>query len=289
LSAVLLCDKVKNGRNSPFFFLLAAGILDDDSEVNYSLNYLEVKILGGYKLFMKGEIVSVKGNKEGLQIICNEKSLWSDIIAEIKKRLTGENAHFFTGASAVVDIGDRFLSTEEVSALWEAFKECGLKVKSIKTNTKKELSSKKLSSTFQKGEIQRKFSLKGRDLSAPEYITQKPLFIIKKNVRSGQNITFDGNVLIFGDVNPGAEIIASGFIMVMGYLRGIAHAGALGDAKAWVMSLRLQPTQLRIANCITRAPDEEPQEPEVASIHDGVIVCETIENFGKYYEFNGGI
>lgn len=233
---------------------------------------------------MKAEIVTVKGNKEGLQIICNEKASWNEIIKEIKCRLTGENAGFFEGASAVVDIGDRFLSTEEVSTLWEVVKECGLTVRSIKTNTKRELTP-----TVKKGQHQAKSLVKGKNLSDTEYVTEKSLFIIKKNVRSGQNITFDGNVLVFGDVNPGAEIIASGFIMVMGYLRGIAHAGALGDEKAWVLALRLQPTQLRIANCITRAPDEEPQEPEVASIHEGVIVCESIENFGKYYEFNGGI
>ena len=101
--------------------------------------------------------------------------------------------------------------------------------------------------------------------------------LIKRTVRCGQLIQFDGNVVVMGDVNPGAEIISSGSIMVMGALRGIVHAGAKGNEEATVSAFKLQPTQLRIANHITRAPDGEypsPDHPETARIKDGVVVIE---------------
>lgn len=107
--------------------------------------------------------------------------------------------------------------------------------------------------------------------------TDENTILIKRTLRSGQSIHFDGNVVILGDVNPGAEIIASGNIVVMGALRGVVHAGATGDEEASVSAFRLQPTQLRIANHITRAPDGEyltPEYPEIASIKDGVVVIE---------------
>jgi len=101
--------------------------------------------------------------------------------------------------------------------------------------------------------------------------------LIKRTVRSGQCIQFDGNVVIMGDVNPGSEIIASGNIIVMGALRGVVHAGATGNEMATVSAFKLQPTQLRIANHITRAPDGDypvPEHPETARIKDGVVVIE---------------
>lgn len=101
--------------------------------------------------------------------------------------------------------------------------------------------------------------------------------LIKRTVRSGQCIQFDGNVVVMGDVNPGSEIIASGNIVVMGALRGVVHAGATGNEEATVSAFKLQPTQLRIANHITRAPDGDypvPEHPEIARIKDGVVVIE---------------
>lgn len=98
--------------------------------------------------------------------------------------------------------------------------------------------------------------------------------LVRRTVRSGQRIFYAGNVVVLGDVNPGAEVTCTGDIVVMGRLRGVAHAGAGGNVGARVMAFRLQPTQLRIAHYISRAPDgvdEEPQWPEVASVNEGVI------------------
>jgi septum site-determining protein MinC len=101
--------------------------------------------------------------------------------------------------------------------------------------------------------------------------------LIKRTIRSGQSIQFEGNVVVMGDINPGSEIIASGNVVVMGALRGVVHAGATGNEAATVSAFKLQPTQLRIANHITRAPDgdyQTPEGPETARIKDGVVVIE---------------
>ena len=73
-------------------------------------------------------------------------------------------------------------------------------------------------------------------------------------------------------------------IFCLGHLRGVAHAGARGDKDAVVYANKLQPTQLRIANLITRAPDDEsvaPNEPELARINDGMVI---IEKYSLYKE-----
>ena len=103
--------------------------------------------------------------------------------------------------------------------------------------------------------------------------------LLCKNVRSGQKLACRGNIVIVGDVNPGAELVAGGNIVVLGCLRGMAHAGAFGDENTLIFAHRLSPTQLRIANHITRPPDNEvvvEKDPEVASIRDGKVVIETL-------------
>jgi len=102
--------------------------------------------------------------------------------------------------------------------------------------------------------------------------------LIQKTIRSGQCIKHPGNVVVLGDVNPGGEIIAGGHVVVVGIVRGLVHAGAAGNEKATITAFHLHPTQLRINNQITRAPDGEKsfaEEPETARIHDGQIIIES--------------
>lgn len=102
--------------------------------------------------------------------------------------------------------------------------------------------------------------------------------LINKTIRSGQRLKYPSNIVIIGDINPGAEVIAGGDILVFGKLRGVVHAGATGSLEAQVIALKLQPTQLRIGKIISRPPEgirlPEEIKPERAYIKEGVIVVE---------------
>ena len=114
-----------------------------------------------------------------------------------------------------------------------------------------------------------------------------PTLYIRKTVRSGQSISSDGNVIIIGDVNPGAEIIAKGDITVWGILGGIAHAGSDGNNYARIRALKLNPVQIRIGEIFARRPDtvnmpyiQKTSEyiPEEAFAYKGSIVIRKIHN-----------
>ncbi|ACG58039.1 septum site-determining protein MinC [Hydrogenobaculum sp. Y04AAS1] len=134
--------------------------------------------------------------------------------------------------------------------------------------------------------------LEGKDvksiktMSAQTVSAQKPtsvsrLLIVNKNLRSGQMIEHSGDVLILGDVNEGAEVIAAGNIVVMGALRGYAHAGAIGDDSSVVVAKKMIPQQLRIGHhiAIRGENEEEPQEAEIAKVIDNKIILEPIGGF----------
>ncbi|SCJ08318.1 Septum site-determining protein MinC [uncultured Clostridium sp.] len=98
-------------------------------------------------------------------------------------------------------------------------------------------------------------------------------------IRSGQRIRANGHVVIVGDVNPGAELIADGSIVVMGALRGKAHAGYAGDERAVIAALSLQPTLLAIAKVVNLPPEEGLEKagyPEKARLLAGKIVIEPL-------------
>ena len=98
-------------------------------------------------------------------------------------------------------------------------------------------------------------------------------------VRSGEYIDSPGDLLILGDVNPGAKVSAEGNIIIWGRLLGIAHAGSKGNSQAKISALQLSPVQLRIANKVARGPKEKPQLglAEQARIYSEEIIISPLE------------
>ncbi len=98
-------------------------------------------------------------------------------------------------------------------------------------------------------------------------------------VRSGEYLESSGDLLILGDVNPGAKVSAEGNIIIWGRLLGIAHAGSKGNSKATISALQLRPVQLRIAKKIARGPKEKLQLglAEQARIDFGEIIISPLE------------
>ena len=108
-----------------------------------------------------------------------------------------------------------------------------------------------------------------------------PTLYLSQTLRSGQTVTYEGNILIIGDAHPGSEIVADGDITVWGILGGIAHAGAKGNISSKVRALKLNAIQLRIAGLYARRNDtlnvpyvQKTNEftPEEAQIENGKIV-----------------
>jgi len=100
---------------------------------------------------------------------------------------------------------------------------------------------------------------------------------VRTTLRSGQLIQYKGDVVVVGDVNPGAHIKAVGSVIIMGTVRGIIQAGASGDYGAFIAAYKMQPSQLRIGDIITRSPEglgSKSDNPEIALVKQGMIVVE---------------
>ncbi len=117
------------------------------------------------------------------------------------------------------------------------------------------------------------------DASTEEDQTNK-LLTVERSLRSGQIVRFSGDVVVYGDLNPGAEVIAGGNIMVFGAVKGMAHAGARGNDGAHIVAFDFRPTQLRIGRKIAIPPESRTRSgsrqwtPEVAWVQGGEIIID---------------
>jgi septum site-determining protein MinC len=117
---------------------------------------------------------------------------------------------------------------------------------------------------------------------------QTLVHVEQRTVRSGEKVAAEGHLIVVGDVNPGAEVIAGYNIFVWGALRGSAYAGVPDREEAIITALHFAPIQLRIAGHIARPPEARPNAPgtpELARIDQNAIVVEAWERGrGGFYK-----
>lgn len=217
---------------------------------------------------MDDSIVSFKGTVNGLTIIMKEEENFNSILEQIENKVASAG-RFFKGVTLDVKYRGRKLSKEEEQKVHQLLStKSGAVIKSFSEDTEVHMKPQEEAPQPAHNKIRmRNYFFKGINEGVTKFY--------KGTVRSGQLINFDGNLVIVGDVNPGGEIVATGNVVVMGSLRGIVHAGADGNTEAIVVALNLQPTQLRIANVITRSPDENDNRgnfiPELAYIKENMV------------------
>ena len=214
-------------------------------------------------------LVQIKGMRDGLLVSLGDAG-WPIVQQALIERIELQPA-FFEGARLTLDVGNQALKSAELSSLRDKLSEHGimlwavLSLSPITENTAQIL-----------GLATRISRPRPTETHAPKKGDDESALWVNRTVRSGTRIEHEGHIVILGDVNPGAEIIAEGSIIVWGRIRGVVHAGAKGDQNAVVCALDLSPTQLRIAEQIAVSPERRGKSmPEIVRIKDGQLQAET--------------
>lgn len=221
---------------------------------------------GGEQLF------TIKGLKSGPTFLFNDQAAFSDVIGVVDEELARANG-FFRDSPVILHFGNRQINKDEWRSLKEILHREGLLLRYA------------VSTIQESREILYKEGLPVRDTlppSAPDAAQAPPMsggnaLYIRRNLRSGQKETFDGDIVLVGDINQGAEILAGGDVVIFGTVRGMIHAGYPDNTEAVVIALNLTPLQLRIGPIIARAEDSpknrrRSQHPEMACVKDEQIM-----------------
>jgi len=213
--------------------------------------------------------IQIKGIREGLMVSFGDEdwdALTSALINQINERPT-----FYQSARIVLDAGSHILGVNELASFRDILSEHGITLWAVLSN-----SSTTEQTAQNLGLATRISKPKSKDVIEPvEGVSEEKALWIQHTLRSGTRIEFLGNVIVFGDVNPGAEIMAAGSVLVWGRLRGLVHAGANGNEEAVVGALEFSPMQLRIAGKIAVSPKKNSKgKLEIAKLKDGNLIAE---------------
>lgn len=226
--------------------------------------------------------IPIKKNKKGTFLDLRSEQLNSpDFIRDFADQAK-DLANFLSGASVSIIIDPSIKNDENFDLI----------IREIRTELNNEnISLKAVLDSFEATESLISNNTKNIPMSSEEAASRSEKEVldtsvlpetlyVEANLRSGQLIRYPGNVFVVGDVNPSAEIIAAGDIIIWGTLRGIVHAGADGDKEAKVIAMDLSAGQVRIADKVAafkevRAKDKKKdgnKVPELVKIENNDII-----------------
>ncbi|MBD1212152.1 MAG: septum site-determining protein MinC [Dolichospermum circinale Clear-D4] len=232
-----------------------------DEDLNYQLQKAE-----------QNTQVQLKTQGERLLLILPTESQvppsefsWWEIWQQMKQRLNAGDRLRKPNTALHLVAKDRLLDNRQLQDLAETLNTYQIQLKSVATS-RRQTAIAACTLGYSVEQIQLETSLTADFQTTPAPLADA--LYLQMTVRSGVEIRHGGTVIILGDINPSGIIIADGDILVWGRLRGVAHAGAGGNRESLIMALQMEPTQLRIADAVARAPEKSPTNflPEVAHI-----------------------
>ncbi|HCW53683.1 MAG TPA: septum site-determining protein MinC [Clostridium sp.] len=209
---------------------------------------------------MYNDGILIKGNRDGINTTIDMEKFdcFESMLSLLIKKLS-KGKHFYKGTTLILKIDLKLLNDKKVNIL----KELLLDKIELKDVVFEDLDKDVIKNTQKSTRV---FS----------GVYEGKTKFIRKTVRSGQCVKYQGNIVIIGDINSGAEVYAAGNVVVLGRIKGKVSAGIDGNSKAFIAAFLLQPEILKISNIIAMSPDdiEKPKYPELAKIKDGAIIVE---------------
>jgi septum site-determining protein MinC len=223
---------------------------------------------------MANSTVALRAYRDGLHLIIKPHLSITDIEGAIQEEMSRMDRPL-TGASVQIDFKGPDLQDEEIAYLRSKLKESyNLTVRGIIVSDEPAPQPIAAAPTTH---------IISQAVNAQDSRDSEPSRIVPYTIRSGQTEDFpQGSLIIYGDVNSGAEVKAGGDIVILGALRGNAHAGMNGRLSSVIIAMELVPLQLHIGNYFNRLPiDQNPRGyPEIARIGaEDVIIVEKFVKF----------
>ena len=186
---------------------------------------------------MSEEKIKIKGENDGLMLEFPPDLSFLEIVEELSRKLDSGSGFFLRGT--LVRVPRNRFSKEELAELQELFRTHGLICRLEKPVPMRSASPVPPSPKPAAASVSPQEAMQ----DAPEL---QRMLVIDKTLRGGQAVETEGSVIVFGNVNPGAQITAGGSVDIRGTCRGLVHAGAAGDSTAFIIADHLMPTQIRM-------------------------------------------
>lgn len=203
------------------------------------------------KFYKMNNSVVIKGNKYGIMIMLDDTLPFSELKEVVASKFK-ESGKFFKKASMGVSFEGRSLSDDEIKELVDVISENSeIKIVCIIDNDKEK------EEFFKKAVEQSQVPVPPTPEEVYQNYTGNEGQFYRGTLRSGQVLESDASIVILGDVNPGAKVVSTGNVVILGALKGTVFAGVTGNASAFVVALEMAPMQIRIGDIIARCSDTQ--------------------------------
>ncbi len=211
-------------------------------------------------------LIQIKGIREGL-LISAENGAWDDRAAELLI-MVKQRESFFKGARVCLDVSETPLRVKQITQLRDQLSDLDVTLWAIlSTSETTENNARVLG--LETALPVKKETIESKESNERVESTAEKAVLVNKTLRAGYKVESLDHVIIVGDVNPGAEIVSAGNIIVWGKLKGSAIAGVQGNMKSTICALELRPTQLRIGEKVFPPQQKKGKTfPEVAYIEN---------------------
>ncbi len=194
---------------------------------------------------MKNSVV-IKGNKYGIIVILDDSLPFEELKQMVAEKFV-ESAKFFKKASMGISFEGRALSDDEMKELLDI----------ISSNTDINIVCVLDSSGEREEQFKRALEEQAASEAVSAAISGNDGQFYRGTLRSGQVLESDSSIVILGDVNPGAKVVSSGNVVILGALKGTVYAGVTGNETSVVVALEMTPMQIRIGDIIARCSDTQ--------------------------------
>ncbi|HEY5983720.1 MAG TPA: septum site-determining protein MinC [Anaerolineales bacterium] len=220
--------------------------------------------------------IRIKGMRDGLLVSLPEGE-WDEQSAALLAQIDSQPT-FFQGARVALEVGTQVLRVNEMVDLRDKLSERSVSLWAVISEspvTEQTAQLLGLATRVSKLRPEEQHSLD----AGP--VPHDMALFVNRTLRSGTRIEAQGSAVVVGDVNPGAELVAQGSVIVWGRLRGTVHAGSAGDRGAIICALELSPMRLQIAGeALEGSKIDQDEHARTASIRDGAIVLESWQPAG---------
>jgi len=212
---------------------------------------------------MTTNLLAIKGSRDGLRLVLDAAAPWDSVVHGLEAQLE-RGAMFFHGARVTVELGERDIGDDELSQILGVLRRHRIEAAGLASR------SRASRDTARSAGVTLRPTPRASTIDRDD---RSDALLVRRTIRSGQVVRHHGNLTIVGDINAGSEVVASGSIIVWGRVRGVIHAGALGDPGCFIGALSLNPPRLGIGDVLSVARgDRARNHPEVAQVIDGAIV-----------------
>ncbi|MBQ3545934.1 MAG: septum site-determining protein MinC [Lachnospiraceae bacterium] len=214
---------------------------------------------------MKNSVV-IKGNKYGIIVMLDNTMPFEELKEAVASKFK-ESSKFLGDSAMGITFEGRFLENDEIRELLDVINEnSDLNIVCVVDNDKER------EEYFKKSVEEHLTEMSGNEGQ-----------FYRGTLRSGQVIESETSIVVLGDVNPGAKIVSSGNVIILGSLKGTVYAGVSGRGDSFVVALEMEPMQIRIGDYIARAADDNSKkskkkkpETKIAFVEDGNIYIEPL-------------